>query len=149
MRPPRTSARRRAAAVVLLAGYALLIFGGSSAPAPPVITSLEVPDFVLHFLEYAVLGLLASRCVLHLRLDTGLVALVVVPALLCGLYGATDEVHQMFVPARDPSLRDVAADLAGGLAGALSYRVWLLRHLSRGEGATGSPGDGEPGVRPR
>ena len=65
-------------------------------------------DKVAHFLEYAVLGYLSTRAT-RAPLTGFLVAAV---------FGATDEVHQAFVPGREPGLGDWMADLAGGFVGA-------------------------------
>ncbi len=80
-----------------------------------------------HLTEYAVLALLVWR----LRRkpvrrdprpwswrDAGLALLV------AGLYAATDEFHQTFVPNRDGCVRDVLIDSCGAAAGLLL--LWLL-----------------------
>ncbi|MEN8148227.1 MAG: VanZ family protein [Planctomycetota bacterium] len=113
-------------ALVLVVAYAALIFGGSSREAPEAITDLEIPDFLLHMVEYGGLGFLLSR---WLRLWTGrtdLRTLVLIPAVLGTLYGITDEIHQGFVPERDGSPMDVAADALGAALGAAAYFVPVL-----------------------
>lgn len=45
---------------------------------------------------------------------------------VAGLYGVTDEFHQMFVPGRFPDLFDWLADVTGAALG-----VWLVRFPSR------------------
>lgn len=96
---------------------------GSSFPmslgeGPPV------PDYMLHSLEFAALGFLTVR-LLHpapYRLpQTRPFAWAFF--LILG-YAALDEWHQRFVPGRDSSLVDLAADAVGIAAGLLAYR-WL------------------------
>ncbi len=41
------------------------------------------------------------------------------------LYGASDELHQWFVPGRNPDVRDWVADALGVLAGVFLYRSFL------------------------
>ena len=123
---PTTTPARRLLAGVMLLGYALLIFGGSSGPVPGAITALEVPDYLLHLAEYAVLGFLCSRWLFHMTLRPGLVVLILMPVLLCTLYGVSDEIHQSFVPERDASISDALADLVGATIGAFAYRSVLL-----------------------
>ncbi len=45
--------------------------------------------------------------------------------LVCLLYGISDEFHQSFVPNRDVSLGDLAADTVGGLLGVVLWRWWF------------------------
>lgn len=123
---PTSSPVRRGLAGAMLLCYALLIYGGSSGPAPDVVVSLEVPDYFLHAAEYAVLGFLCSRFLLHLTLKTNVLVLVLLPVVLCALFGISDEIHQSFVPERDASIRDAIADLVGGALGAMVYRRLLL-----------------------
>lgn len=128
---PSTTPLRRAVAILLLLLCSLAIFGGSSGRAPSAIVELGIPDYILHAAEYAVLGFLAARAALHLTLRTGWIVLVLVPGALATLYGASDELHQAFVPGREPDLRDLFADGVGGFAGAVVYRCVLLFLLAR------------------
>ena len=41
------------------------------------------------------------------------------------LYGASDELHQWFVPGRNPDVRDWVADALGAVAGVFLYRSFL------------------------
>ncbi len=81
-----------------------------------------------HFVEYAVLGLLAVRC-LRLLNELPRVGIVFLLALfLSGLVAAVDEGLQSFDPRRTGSAADVLIDLAGAAFGAL---VGLLFYRSR------------------
>ena len=103
--------RRRRLAWIGAALWAALLFGLSSLPAgstPRSPISFPGDDKVVHAALYAVLGGL-------LYLATGRFAPAV--ALAAG-YGATDEVHQAFVPGRDADLFDWFADVVGAVLGA-------------------------------
>lgn len=105
--------RRLAAWVPAIAWAALLFFLSSreSLPAP------RLPHFdkVAHFGAYLVLGALLALAADRSRLPLWV-------AILLGIaYGASDEVHQMFVPGRTSSLGDLAADAAGVLVAVLCY----------------------------
>lgn len=81
-----------------------------------------IDDFILknvrsmaHCFLYSVLAILIFA---ELRLNgvSGLKAVIPV-ILICALYGVTDEFHQSFVPDREASFGDVAADALGASAG--------------------------------
>ena len=81
--------------------------------------SLDVWVERIHFIEYAVLGLLISRAVnvrtLHEIISTcGLIILI----------GVVDEIIQWFLPNRVGDMRDVIMNSVGGLSG-----LWLGRFL--------------------
>jgi VanZ family protein len=80
-------------------------------------------DKVAHFLAYGLLGLLIARA-LHGGSGPVRVRLALAAVALATLYGASDELHQRFVPGRDASLLDLAADLLGAAGGAA---LWALR----------------------
>ena len=110
---------------VPVVAYATLIFYMSSLTHPedymPSFLE-EVGDGVLHAIEYGVLGVLCYRA---FRYAAG--AWAARYALLLAIvasvgYGFTDELHQAFVPTRDPDGWDVVADSVGACVGALAWR---------------------------
>ncbi len=73
----------------------------------------RVPDWITHGASYLVLGLLLGRALAG-GLDRPLRPRAAFLAALLGTgYGISDELHQSFVPGRDPSVWDVAKDAAG------------------------------------
>lgn len=117
--------RRTALAWAEVVLYAALIFALSaqSHPLPFLPPVIWGHDKLLHLAEYAVLGGLIARA---LRLGGRRPARVLVLALLAAsLYGASDELHQKFVPDRTADPRDWAADTAGAALGAAA--VTFLR----------------------
>ena len=73
----------------------------------------------IHFVEYAVLGLLISRAV-NVRTLHGIIA----TCCLITLIGVVDEIIQWFLPNRVGDMRDVFMNSVGGLSG-----LWLGRFL--------------------
>ncbi len=74
-------------------------------------------DKILHFVAFGLLGFLTMGAIrtkgeAHRNWQVWLIVLLV------GLYGVADEFHQRFVPGRNVSIHDVAADMAGGIMGA-------------------------------
>jgi VanZ family protein len=117
-----------------LGAYALAIFlvSGQSAPVGADVAG----DKLLHGLAYAVFAALAYRA-LHGGARRfrwlGVVATLGVTAA----YGAMDEVHQAFVPGRQPSAADWVADMIGGGVGTV-LMVLYARFAGRS-----SPADDE------
>lgn len=90
------------------------------------------PDWfntICHFIEYLILGLLLANA-LNCRLTLKKALLLAV--LLASLYGASDEIHQYFVPTRVCDPIDWAVDTLGAFFGALGYAcsLWLFRAFS-------------------
>ena len=109
---------------VLLGGYAVCIFVLSSIPGQDL-PSVRVSDKLIHTGEFGLLGILMCRA-LTAQLPTwprSRIALVSFLGALC--YGASDELHQLFVPARSAEMADVAADGVG-----VTLAVWGWRTLA-------------------
>ena len=83
--------------------------------------SLDVWVERIHFIEYAVLGILISRAV-NLRTLHGIIA----TCCLIILIGVVDEIIQWFLPNRVGDMRDVIMNSVGGLSG-----LWLGQFLYR------------------
>jgi len=98
--------------------WAVLIFLGSSASIGAGRTLFPHADKVVHALEYAVLAFLSARAFLRTRPAWAAGRVALASAALAAVYGATDELHQSFVPEREAALADLAGDAAGALAGA-------------------------------
>lgn len=101
--------------VVLYAGLVFWL-SSQSRPLPFLPTEIWAFDKLLHAVEYAVLGFLLARALGAAGLSP--VRTFLAALLLASLYGASDELHQSFVPNRTCDPRDWAADTAGAAAGA-------------------------------
>jgi hypothetical protein len=76
--------------------------------------TVELPgsaDKIIHFFEYFILAYLIGRGLAERKWSLIRRAVVVFWAASC--YAATDEIHQSFVPGRNPSIYDWFADVAG------------------------------------
>ena len=112
--------------------WALLIFVASS------ISNITLPDLefvpsdkAIHLVVYFVLCVLLHRALSYQKRFPTLARWSLAFAVLFSiLYGVSDEFHQSFVPNRDVSIYDLAADSVGTLL-FLSYSV--LRHRSTPE----------------
>jgi len=81
--------------------------------------SLDVWVERIHFVEYAILGLLISRAVNVINPQR-----LIYTFCLVSLIGAVDEIIQWFLPNRVGDMRDVFMNSVGGLSG-----LWLGRFL--------------------
>lgn len=124
---PASARRLRLAATALALAWAGLVFylSSKSDPLPFSISSFVGEDKVLHACAYGVLGALLALAAGGGRFQGR--RAVVLAAALASLYGVTDELHQSFVPGRDTSAGDWAADTVGGLAGAALASAALRR----------------------
>ena len=130
----RADRRRESPWARLAIGLAVLsagvIFWLSSRPTLP---TPDVPsaDKVAHFGAYAVLGALLAFATDRRGLPLALAAGLGV------LYGALDELHQMYVPGRSPDVLDWAADAAGVAAACVLYSLWRSRRAPAKTGGSG------------
>ncbi len=132
--PAARAAPARRSRLLLWAGVALYlgtIFLLSSLPSPlPALTS-RMSDKALHAVEYGGLALLLGLALGASGLRAGRAAALAL--LLASLYGASDELHQAFVPHRASDVRDWIADTAGAALGAAAA-AGLARRRAPAEG---------------
>jgi len=105
----------------------ICIFILSSIPSvrPPDL-GLNYEDKIAHVLEYTILGALLMRG--GLLRHPASVRLFFTVFIIGTLYGASDELHQRFVPNRFASPWDALADMIGILLGMILFRVWKKCH---------------------
>ena len=119
-----------------VAAYMALIFYLSSLPHPdedlPKFLFETLGDKILHVIEYAVLAFLCYRAFRRAAGSSAAAYAVVLAVVTASLYGATDEVHQAFVPFRTATWLDWLADTAGGMIGAVAARHIMERGAKDG-----------------
>mgnify|MGYP003341335309 CR=1 FL=1 len=119
--------------------WGAVIFAASSVPSTKIPSLLlESYDKLIHGGIFFILGILVYRAIrplgasstepLHFNVGRMIVSVGIVI-----LYGATDEVHQAWVPGRSVDILDLTADAVGGLLAAL-----VLYILARWRGRTAS-----------
>lgn len=121
--------RRRIFLWAPVVAYMAVIFYSSSQPDMPLPPGLA--DKPTHSLGYMVLSILFVRALaggLPARITPATALLAVV---LTTAYGATDEIHQMYVPGRFADWNDLAADALGAVLGALVCWLWGILFSSR------------------
>lgn len=90
-----------------------VVLGASASPGP----------LMNHLVEYFILGTLTRRASSRAASSFA----------FAGLYGVSDEIHQMFVPMRFFSIDDIFANFAGALLGVLIWSSYesFMNHSTR------------------
>ncbi len=114
----------------MIALYALSSLPGDIdidvAPPSPIAWVPPVLQNLLHLPAYALLGWLWFRALANHRWSPSLILFAAF--ILASLYGAFDELHQMYVPGRFATLTDLAANVIGSAMGA---GFAMYRHNTR------------------
>ena len=106
----------------LLFVWMTTIFILSAQSSLPTQSLFEGQDKLEHLLAYGLLGVLLSRSLRPMKVETW--QRIVLITALTTLYGISDEYHQSFVPGRDVSALDVLADGVGGFLAAQMLFWW-------------------------
>jgi VanZ family protein len=101
------------------------VFYLSSLPSWKIKAVSSIPDYLLHFVEYAVFAWLSLRFARNIQKGTINVKTYTITIIILALFAISDEWHQSFVPGRFASVLDFIADLAGILAGVGIYLMFL------------------------
>lgn len=109
----------------VLLWYALVLAASSVSGRRLDDVGIDVPDKLVHFVEYGVLGFLVVRQ--RFLVPTRPAARAVLgAAAVVAVFGAIDEIYQGFVPFRTPSIADWIADVLGAAAGG-----WIATRFRR------------------
>ncbi len=84
----------------------------------------ELVHGVLYFVLAVLIARLAARTFPH-RGAADTVKLAALAVLLAALYGVTDEIHQRYVPGRNPSWVGIIADTLGAIVAASLWVAWV------------------------
>ena len=96
-----------------------VIFYLSSQSNPLPELTAAVWDKALHSVEFAGLAVLLGRAFLGEGMPRGRAFLAAV--VVASLYAASVEMHQIWVPGREPAVRDWLAGSIGAIGGAALY----------------------------
>jgi VanZ family protein len=119
--------------------YACLIFYLSSLShpeeyAPPLLRQLG--DKMAHAVEYGVLGILFYRALRYAGGEWAGRNAVWLAVATSACYGLTDEIHQAFVPMREPDVLDLLMDGMGASIATCGWRMtvepWLPARTQAG-----------------
>ncbi len=114
-----------------------LIFTLSSIPGS-ILAKIEFPYAhpMAHSMLYGMLYYLCFRALNHHRIGKMKTSFSLITALLIvGIYGASDEFHQSFVPGRTEELKDLLIDLSAALV--VMAGIVAVKKITKHDG--GSP----------
>lgn len=113
------------AAVIVYAGF-LFFLSSLSLPLPLPFAPVVGLDKVTHLMAYGLLSYLLFRA-LHVTFHrAALWRIALAAAVLATLYGASDEVHQLYVPNRQTEILDLVADGIGAFL--MAGICWMRRN---------------------
>jgi VanZ family protein len=120
------TARPKAASTILLWGPVVLYMGIIFILSHQSDVSIPagLSDKSSHSLAYTGLGVLIVRALAGGLPAPVTLRIALLAVVLTTAYGASDEVHQMFVPGRSAELYDLYADAIGGAIGAFVCWLW-------------------------
>jgi VanZ family protein len=98
----------------------VLIFWLSSRPENDIPSLFWGQDKLEHFLAFGMLGFFYYYSFRQREANPSFTRVLLI-TLMVAAYGLFDESHQYFVPGRDASLADLAADTAGGFIAAVIF----------------------------
>ena len=126
-RPPWLAHALRWGPVVLWAAMIFVLSSQSSLPDPPGgFTNKHAHSVTYGVLVALLVWGLTDRSPARMTWATAAVAVA-----LAALYGASDEWHQSFVPGREASALDLAADVSGAAMAAIAVRAWAIIRARR------------------
>ncbi|MDX9702588.1 MAG: VanZ family protein [Candidatus Auribacterota bacterium] len=102
-----------------------VIFIASSITLTEGVSPFTYADKIVHFLEFGILGFFLYFALYASNPDSSYKLRIFISTFFTGLYGLSDEIHQLFVPTREFSIYDLLADIAGALF--FSYVAYICQ----------------------
>jgi VanZ family protein len=126
-RPPWLRLALRWAPAALWAAMIFALSSTAKLPAPPA----GLTDKHAHLVTYGMLAALLVWGLTDRSLARTTWATAAAAVALAALFGASDEWHQSFVPGREVSALDLAADITGAAIAAVALRAWAIIRARR------------------
>jgi VanZ family protein len=104
--------------------FAILIFYASSMPGEQIPDLFPFQSTIFHIAVYAIFAMLINRALKAHCPKMGIFRIFFWVFFLSFSFAVSDELHQVFVPGRTPSLYDITCDTIGTIIGGTFYR-WL------------------------
>ena len=111
---------------ILLKNQAAASLGVDGSETAVALFNIIIRHFA-HFFLFFVLGVLMLNALKRLKLREH--NRIWISAAICFAYAVSDEIHQLFVPGRFSSIKDVLIDTAGAILGIAVY--WMIRMIRK------------------
>lgn len=111
--------------------YCAIIFIQSSHPSPDNFPRVPHLDKIAHVGMYAILSVLCFRALMQSLAGCRQLRIALLSVLMATLYGASDELHQYFIPYRQADTLDLVADAVGAVLGVLIW--WAVIAVRTGK----------------
>ncbi len=108
---------------------AALFFQSSISQIPIPDIGIDWFDKILHFVVFGILGFLMARSLKYANFKQLNSNFVIWSIIICSIYGAMDEIHQLYVPGRFATVGDWVADVLGIIVFVLLYQKILSRRF--------------------
>ena len=108
---------------------AALFFQSSISQIPITDIGIDWFDKILHFVVFGILGFLMARSLKYANFKQLNSNFVIWSIIICSIYGAMDEIHQLYVPGRFATVGDWVADVLGIIVFVLLYQKILSRRF--------------------
>jgi len=106
--------------VIVYAG--LIFFASTFSEAPFDLPKFILKDKLMHFIEFAIFGILLWRSANRWKLSLTKIKLSIIAIVIGSIYAAFDEYHQFLIPGRKCDFSDWIADAIGLAVGiAIAY----------------------------
>lgn len=106
--------------------YWVMLFTATSIPVERL-PSLGLSDKINHLIAFFLLAILLYLTLIYQRKSRFLYEKAAIATIIiCMLYGAIDEIHQLFIPGRFAEILDWVADGSGAILGV--FLVYFLKN---------------------
>lgn len=103
--------------------YMGLIFIASSIPGKSV-PGVPISDKLIHLVEFGILSWILGKACRSSQKKIFIQQAGILSIIMTTLYGISDEIHQSFVPLRNPEIYDVIVD---GIGAILAQGIFLRK----------------------
>ena len=100
-----------------------IIFFASNIPGYRLPQAFSFQSVLYHFFAYMGLAWFLNRALKNTCPQIGIPQAFFLALIFAGLYGASDELHQLFIAGRSASIFDVFIDTLGSFLGCMLYSM--------------------------